>query len=360
MRGPAVNAQGAVLSCRVPYGKGGLGQHFAQVVEDARRAGRLARYFCTGIRPGDEAVGVRTDGALAAWAGRWTPLRFSPGWRNLVEIDLFDRWVARSLRGAPRGDTFIGFVGQALHTFRQARSLGYRRLELVAANSHVRNVMAQHAKAIARYGIETSWLNPAQVRKTLREYELADVIQVASDYSLESFLEQGVPREKLVKVPLRVDPRFRPPAARTRDGVFRIVYVGSLTVMKGVPLLLEAFSRLPVREAELTLVGGWSTRGMRRYLQAWLQRDSRIRLAPGDPLPHLHRADVCVHPTYEDGFAYAPAEALACGIPVIVSEDTGMKEYVREGVNGYVVPTGDVDALVERLVHLYGHPLPRW
>ena len=66
-------------------------------------------------------------------------------------------------------------------------------------------------------------------------------------------------------------------------------------------------------------------------------------------MPHLRRADVLAHASYSDGFGYAPMEALACGVPVIVTEDTGMKEHVEEGVNGYVVPTGDVDALVERL-----------
>jgi glycosyltransferase involved in cell wall biosynthesis len=50
-------------------------------------------------------------------------------------------------------------------------------------------------------------------------------------------------------------------------------------------------------------------------------------------------------------------EALACGVPTIVTEDTGMKEYVTEGVNGYVIPTGDVDALANRLHDLQRHPL---
>ena len=75
------------------------------------------------------------------------------------------------------------------------------------------------------------------------------------------------------------------------------------------------------------------------------------------PLPHLLRADVCVHPSYEDGFAYAPMEALACGVPAIVTEDTGMKEHIVEGRNGYVVPTGAVNSLVDRLEHLWNHPL---
>jgi len=54
-----------------------------------------------------------------------------------------------------------------------------------------------------------------------------------------------------------------------------------------------------------------------------------------------------VHPTYEDGFAYAPAEALACGVPVLVSEDTGMRELIEPGVSGQIVPTDDPGALSE-------------
>ena len=67
---------------------------------------------------------------------------------------------------------------------------------------------------------------------------------------------------------------------------------------------------------------------MRRYLERARARDPRISVVPGDPLPHLQRARLCVHPAYEDGFGYAPAEALACGVPVIVTEDTGMKELI--------------------------------
>jgi glycosyltransferase involved in cell wall biosynthesis len=91
---------------------------------------------------------------------------------------------------------------------------------------------------------------------------------------------------------------------------------------------------------------------MRRYLDEWLLRDPRIRIAPGDPLPSLELADVCVHPSYTDGCGYAPLEAMACGVPVIVTEDTGMKEHVCEGVNGFVIPTGDWRSLLDRLEYL--------
>jgi glycosyltransferase involved in cell wall biosynthesis len=93
---------------------------------------------------------------------------------------------------------------------------------------------------------------------------------------------------------------------------------------------------------------------MRRFLARVTRDDPRVRVAPGDPLPHLRRADVYVHPSYQDGFAYAVAEAIACGVPVIVTEDTGAKERVVEGVNGWVVPTGSVAAIYSRLEQLAG------
>jgi glycosyltransferase involved in cell wall biosynthesis len=209
-------------------------------------------------------------------------------------------------------------------------------------------VAEQSALAMQQHRIEAVWLNEAQCRQVMREYELADTIVVASEYVWESFVAAGVAEHKLRRRELRVHPRFTPAATRPDDGVFRIVYAGNLTVMKGIPVLIEAFARLPGR-AELTLVGGWGTRGMRRYIERCLRRDPRIRVGPGDPLPHLQRADVYVHPSYSDGLALAPMEALACGVPVIVTEDTGMKEHVRDQVNGYIVPTGSVDAIVERL-----------
>ena len=90
---------------------------------------------------------------------------------------------------------------------------------------------------------------------------------------------------------------------------------------------------------------------MRRFVQSALRASipaSSVR--PGDPLPHLRRARLCVHPAYEDGFGYAPAEALAAGVPVIVSEDTGMKELIDSPRSGPAsLPTGDLDALTEAI-----------
>ena len=347
-----------VLACNSACGNGGIGQHFAQLVEASRAAGDLAAYYCNTPKP-DDARGAQVDRAdWERWLLRYTPARFSPQWQSYLNNELFDYRAARTLEAdGVSADRFMGFVGKSLRSFRAARRLGVETLELVAANSHVENVRALHEQAATDQGIRDTWLHDREVEKTLREYETADVIYVHSGYTRQSFLDRGIPTDKMERTVLRVAPRFEPPDERLNDDVFRVVYVGRLDATKGIPLLLEAFSRLSVSPKQLTLVGGWSTWAMRRFMEDWLARDLDITVAPGDPLPALHQADVFVHPTYEDGFGYAPMEALACGVPVIATEDTGMKEYIRPGENGFVVTTGSSQPIRDALEQIYERPM---
>jgi glycosyltransferase involved in cell wall biosynthesis len=316
----------------------------------AREDGRLQAYYALDVGPGDEDVGHVVQPRGIGWLKRYTPLRFSVSWRNYLFGDLFDRAVASRLEPTK---TFMGFVGRSLHSFRRASALGAERLELVAANTHVDNLQRLHRLAARQSGIHDSWLNEAQRRKVLQEYGRADVIYVHSEYVRQTFIDGGVHPDKLQRMYLTPHARFVPPPECSDDGVFRIVYVGRIDATKGIVVLLDAFARLEVPRAELVLVGGWSSRAMRQRVEAYMEGDDRIRVAPGDPLPVLQSADVYVHPSYEDGFGYAPMEALACGVPAIVTEDTGMKEHICEGENGYVVPTGQSQAILERLLHIY-------
>jgi glycosyltransferase involved in cell wall biosynthesis len=346
-----------VLSGPCPYGGGGLGRHFAQLVEEARLAGRLHRYYARRLREGDEA-------RAEALPHRYTrlgqavrdrlPAVLHPRLVKYREAEAFDRAVADRLVPAER---FTAFAGKALHSLRRARALGAGRVDVVAPNAHVDDVARLHRLAAAHAGIRDTWLSAPEQEKTRREYAEADVVLVHSHYVRDAMLRHGVPEEKLERTVLRVPARFAPPAARPDDGVFRVAYVGRLEATKGLTVLLEAFRSLPFADAELRLVGAWTSRPMRRLIEVTAARDPRIRVGPDDPLPVYQRADVYVHPTYEDGYAYTPVEALACGAPVVVTEETGMKEYVVEGENGYVVPVGDAGAVVERLVALRERPL---
>ena len=342
-----------IIACNVPYNEGGLGKFLATLVEQARADGQLAGYYATAVKPNDP-LGRELSLQKFRWLFRAPPLRGSHAWRDFLASDLFDRAVATKLTPA---SGFTGFSGRALRSFRRARVADFTHLVLESATSHVDNVWRQHRKATRAFPIEESWLNGMQYRKTLREYDLADVIYVSSEYARQTFLDAGMTESKIQRRFQPVAQRWAPPPSLTRRHGFHVVYVGRLQVSKGVPVLLDAFARLPDEDARLTLVGGTASDAMERYLRRRVAEDRRIQISPGDPLSHLHRADVLVHPSFEDGLGLAPLEALACGVPVIVTEDTGMKEFVVGGSNGYVLPAGDIEALVEQLQTIRAQPL---
>jgi glycosyltransferase involved in cell wall biosynthesis len=341
-----------VVTCAAPFGSGGLGRHLKELVEAIDRRGPPARCVCRPALAHTSPSGnplheeVRVPAGFAP-LGRLT--RLSPSWSLLRRSAAFDGYVAQRL---PTAEHLIAFNGQALKQLEAAKRAGYRSASLLSANSHMRRVIRQHAKAHQLYPLERSWATHL-LRRNLSEYQSADRIYVGSRYTWESFVEEGYPEEALSLFPFVPDPRYTPDSLPRAGETFDVVFVGRLSVDKGVPLLVDAVRRLAHQDLRLVLVGGWSSRGMRRFLQEATAADARITVGPGDPLPHLRRAALCAHPSYEDGFAYAPAEALACSVPVLVTEDTGMKELVDPGVNGLILPTGDLSSLVEAIDACY-------
>ncbi|MFI5003964.1 MAG: glycosyltransferase family 4 protein [Solirubrobacterales bacterium] len=335
------------VSCAAPLGAGGLGRHLQEILDALERNGSRGICICGSL---DAAASPRSRPRARALTTLLGPaLRLSPAWCAWAESVAFDADAARRL---PAADHLIAFNGQALAQLRAARRARMQSVSLMSANSHLRRVVRQHARAHRRYPLERSWATRL-LRRNLAEYALADRIYVSSRHAWESFVEEGVPEAALSLFPLTPAPRYMPAEQPRAGGAFEIVYVGSLSVVKGVPLLIDAVRRLGHPDLRLVLVGGWGTRGMRRFVQQACAEDPRIEVCPGDPLPRLRAAALCVHPSYEDGFGYAPAEAMACGVPVIVSEHTGMKDLIDPGRDGAILPTGDLDALTTAIDAAY-------
>jgi glycosyltransferase involved in cell wall biosynthesis len=337
-----------VLSCIAAPGAGGLGRHLQELADAADRTGGPASVISGSARAGAprHALGIPY---LASLLRTLPMLPSSPGVRARAAMSEFDAFAAESL---PAAEHLMAFNGQALAQIGAARDAGYRSASVVSANPHLRSLARQHELARRAYPLEGSWAT-RMLDRNLAEYERADRIYYASEYIRDSFLEHGVAEDRLVRFPLTPEERYRPERTPPASSRFEIVYVGSLSVHKGVPLLIDAVRRLPGLDLRLRLVGGWGTPGMRRFVQRAKAADGRIEVCPGDPLPHLRAASLCVHPAYEDGFGYAPAEALATGVPVIVSEDTGMKELIEPGRDGLVLATGELGALVEAIGAAY-------
>jgi glycosyltransferase involved in cell wall biosynthesis len=188
----------------------------------------------------------------------------------------------------------------------------------------------------------------------LAEYDAARYILLESPFTLETFLLQGIPRDRLAYLPRGVDTGRFVPAREKRDGTFRALFVGALCVRKGVPRLLDAWSSLKLKNAELLLVGTLRDE-VRTLVTSYTAQDPSIRIAGfvRNPVSLYQEASVFVFPSLSEGSAKVTYEAMACGLPVIVTPNAG--SVARDGRDGYVVPLNDREALMGKILDLYEH-----
>lgn len=327
--------------------------HAYHIVRGAQRAGYLRRFITTVFNK-HEADIDRTRvkqiilPELLGMGIQTIPVPSSVYFSYLVRDNLFDVMAARLIDG---GDILNVFNHFGLYSIRKAKRLGMKSIvERSAAHpvTHHRILSEEYA----RYGLRFPGVNKMLFKKHELEYEEADAIAVPSDFVWRTMVEQGVPEEKLLRVNLGFAPeRFRYEPGVKSDSVFRIIFVGSLSLQKGVQYLLEAFRKLSLPDAELVLVGG-SFPDSSTFLPAYEGLYHHIPFVPQSELPQIYNsASVFVLPSLQDGFGMVVYEAAACGLPVIVTENVGAA--LRDGQDGFTVPVRDVDALADRLLRLY-------
>jgi glycosyltransferase involved in cell wall biosynthesis len=129
-----------------------------------------------------------------------------------------------------------------------------------------------------------------------------------------------------------------------------ITSMGRLTHQKGFDLLLNAFAKLTERHPEwrLRIIGNGPLRQELETQAQTLDLTSRVEFAGlvTDPASSLRQAEILVMASRFEGFPYVALEALACGLPVIYTDcPSGPREIIRDGIDGMLVPAGDVDAL---------------
>ncbi|MBW4432163.1 MAG: glycosyltransferase family 4 protein [Pelatocladus maniniholoensis HA4357-MV3] len=197
---------------------------------------------------------------------------------------------------------------------------------------------------------EPTW----KVERKEQEIQLADHIFVASSFTKKSLLDVGVQPEKISVIPYGSPIEYFQLQPKT-DKIFRALFAGRVGPRKGVHYLLKAWQELQLSDAELLLVG------INEFPEKWLSQYRDIfRYMPSVPHASLNQyysnANVLVFPSLLEGFGLVLLEAMACGIPVITTANTAALDIITDGVEGFIVPIRDVEALKEKLEWCYCHP----
>lgn len=331
------------------------GTHPLDLARQLSARGQLAGYFTT--LPPSRTHGVPphlVHRHLALLAPLYALMK---GWpiserrlHRLIDRE-FDRWASRR---AVHADVVHALAGLG----RRQRLIARERFGALtvcdAQTSHVRYQQALVTAEHAKWGAAPVDWDEQQIASIEEEYAESDLILTPSSFSYRSFVARGVPESRLAIVPYGVDSDTYRPMPRT-DGVFRILFVGMLSIRKGLPYLLDAVSTLRWPDAELTLRGG-TTRESKELLNRY-RGTIPISLVPPQPRSALKQlysnASVLVLPSIEDAFGLVIGQALACGTPVIATTHTGGPDLIDDGVNGFIVPPGDAGALESALTRAY-------
>ncbi|MDR7468304.1 MAG: glycosyltransferase family 4 protein [Armatimonadota bacterium] len=272
---------------------------------------------------------------------------------NWVAVGTFDAWVKSRLEPC---EVFHFLSGCGARTLRHAKERYGAVTVCDKGSTHVFHQDAIVAEEYARWGFRhRPPFARRVVERELQEYEESDVILVPSSFVYRSFVEQGIPERRLRKIPYGVDlAQFRP--APREDNVFRVIYVGALNLRKGIPYLLEALAPLRLPRFETWLVGLPFADG-RPFLRRYEGTYRHFGYLPRESLYwYYSQASVFVIASIEEGLATVIAQAMACGLPVIATTNTGAEDLLEDGVEGYIVPIRDPAAIREKVLQLYRNP----
>ena len=185
--------------------------------------------------------------------------------------------------------------------------------------------------------------------RCVAEYEEAHAITVPSQFSKNSFLQFGVAAERVFVCPYGVNlSEFKP--GKKNDEVFRVIHVGQISIRKGIGYLLQAMEPLVKKgKCELWLVGEID-RSVQTLLDKFKGAFEYKGVSPRKDLWKLYsQASVLVLASVEEGLALVQAQALACGVPIIATTNTGAEDLFSDGVEGFIIPIRSPEAIREKV-----------
>lgn len=296
---------------------------------------------------------LKTPYMAMKWRAK-LPRSWVSHWEVLMARTM-EHWIAQTLIPC---DVFVGLSGSGLKAGLKQQSTGGKYVcDRGSCHIQIQNelLLQEHET----WGMPYQGIDNRQIHAELNEYAAADLITIPSTFAYQTFIKKGFPPQKLALLPYGVDlSRFHPEGKPSTE-TFNVLFVGGMSLQKGIPYLLQAFEKVKHPNKRLRLVGAVSDALINRMkkLGLWLDPIEVVGHVPQQQLKrYFSTSHVLVLPSVQEGLAMVMAQAMACGCPVLASEHTGATDLFTDGQEGFVVPIRQVDALARRLQQLADNP----
>ena len=300
-------------------------------------------------------LGRRLPAALPANKVRDMPLRVLLGHvaDRLGRPDAGSRALTprllRRLEEAPLGDgdvVYTVLVNEDLETMRRLKDRGVKIVHECMIGPDVGRWVAEERELFP--GVEQPE-DPAVVAhgrcRDRRKYEIADLVLVPSEFTRNAVEELGSENLRVSTVPYGYDPDSSAVDAASEPG--RVLFVGSVGLRKGIPYLAAATRLVKTCQKciDVHVVGPPSS--STNYEKHFPGPTYRGQIPRATIMEEFRKADIFVLPTICDSFGIVHLESMAAGVPVITTPNCG--SVVRDGVDGFIVPIRDPEAIADRV-----------
>ncbi len=182
--------------------------------------------------------------------------------------------------------------------------------------------------------------------------EYIDYYVAPSNFVKKSLINEGIDEEKIFVVPFGVDIGKFKPIGKDYNGIFRVAFSGNVNNRKGIPYLIKAWKELNLKDAELNIYGRVYPE-VKKYLTDAEKYHIKLHGFVSNINEELPKNHIYVFPSLLEGSAKSVYEALACGLPVITTENAG--SVVEDGIDGFIIPIQDVKSLKEKILFFYNN-----
>jgi len=173
--------------------------------------------------------------------------------------------------------------------------------------------------------------------------------QAISESTRDDLVQRGIPRDAVAVIYPGIDTAAYTPDPSVRAAVPTFAYLGRLKKYKGVHHVVRAFAGLGRTDAILEIAGAGDYRPELERLARSLDLGDRVRflgrITEAEKLSLLRRSWALLFASPKEGWGITNLEAAACSTPVVASNSPGIRESVRDGETGFLVPHGDADAM---------------
>ena len=316
-------------------------------------------------RESSRASSARETVRLAAQKLKWKSLiRHEEGWACVDRVygDL-DETVARRIAAGAIGKNIGGIYGYedgCLHTFRAAkkRDLACFYDLPIAYWETVRTLLEEEKQRLPEW--EPTLVGTRDSREKLErkteELALADTVICPSQFVLDSLPPEARKTKTCLVAEFGSPPRNWDATKRSGpdSGKLRVLFAGSLTQRKGLADVFAAMKLLKRQDVELVLMGS-PIAPMEFYRDQYRDFTYMSTRPHAEVLKLMQSCDVLALPSIAEGRALVQQEAMANGLPLIITANTGGEDLIVPGETGFLVPIRSPDKIAEKIAWLADH-----